>query len=218
MTVTVITSVYGSYDQMAEPAPQDVDCEWILVADLPVGCWPWKTIVEPRPWVPPRLAAKVAKCRPDLYAASEVTVWVDGHVRITHPGFVRWATAPLADGADVAQLAHPQRRHIGDEAAVSARLPKYAGLPVGDQVAHYLEGGYPDGWGLWAAGIIARRDSPPVRAWGQAWLAEQVRWGVQDQLSEAPLLWRFGLKVATLDGPLIDHWAFRLDQHADGSQ
>jgi hypothetical protein len=215
--VAVVSSLYGGYDQPASPASQDMACDWVLVTDREVDCWPWKTVVEPRPGVSPRLAAKVAKCRPDLYAPNaDLTIWVDAHVRIIHPGFVSWMVRGLGR-AQVAQLAHPQRRSLTTEAALSASLSKYGGLPLAAQVAHYLEGGYPDGWGLWAAGLIVRRTSPEVRAFGDAWLAEQVRWTIQDQLSEPPLLWRMGLEVATLPGPLIGHWAFTLARHADGT-
>lgn len=216
MTVAIVCSVMGGYDQPAAPEVQDIDCEFILVTDRDVSCPPWKVIVEPRPTLPPRLAAKVAKCRPDLYTDCEATVWVDGHVRITDPGFARWATAPL-EQADLAQLAHPHRRSLTQEAALSASLPKYAGMPVRAQLVSYLQRGYPDTWGLWAAGIIARRTSPAVKAFGDAWLAEQVRWTVQDQLSEPPLLYWSDLEVATLDGPLLGHPMFDLVPHQDGT-
>lgn len=216
MRVALITSTYGGYDQVAAPAPQDIDCEFIVVSDRPVDCWPWKPVVEPRPQLHPRLAAKVAKCRPDAYTDAEATIWVDGHVRITSAGFARWAITPL-EHADLAQLRHPFHRRLTEEAALSARLPKYAGLPVGEQVAFYLERGYPDDWGLWAGGLIARRTSAAVRAFGDAWLAEQVRWTYQDQLSEAPVLHRLGMRPADLRGPLVGHPLFALATHADGS-
>lgn len=214
--IAVVSSVYGDYDTPVAPVQQDLVCDWILVTDREVDCWPWKTIVEPRPQLHPRLAAKVAKCRPDHYTDADVTVWVDGHVRITHPGFVRWAISPL-EHYEIAQLRHPQRQRIADEAALSASLAKYEGLPVLEQVASYLERGYPDGWGLWATGLIARCNTARTRTFGDAWLAEQVRWTYQDQLSEAPVLWEQVLRPATLDGPLLGHWAFTLDKHADGT-
>lgn len=219
MTIAVVSSVYGGYDLPAAPVAQDVEAEFILVTDQPpADPGPWKVIEEPRPQLHPRLAAKVAKCRPDRYSDAEMTVWVDGHVQITSPSFVRWATTPLQrQRAVLAQLPHPQRRRIADEAHLSARLPKYQGLPALAQVASYLEAGFPDGWGLWATGIIARRTTRDVQAFGDAWLAEQVRWTYQDQLSEAPLLWRAGLRPADLPGTLVGHWAFRLAHHSDGS-
>lgn len=222
MRVAVVTSCYGGYDRLAAPVSQDVDCEWVLVTDRPPEIdpsrpWPWKVVEEPRPQLHPRLAAKVAKCRPDHYADAEVTVWVDGHFRITHPGFVSWAVRGLGR-AHLAQLRHPSRRLLSDEAELSARLPKYAGQPVIAQARHYLERGYPDGFGLWACGLVVRRDSAAVRAFGDAWLAEQVRWTVQDQVSHGPLVWAQHLEVADLPGPLVGHWAFDLGVHADGTR
>lgn len=216
MTVAIVSSVYGGYDQPAAPVTQDIDCEFILVTDREGAGWPWEVILEPRPGLHPRLAAKVAKCRPDHYTDAEATVWVDGHLHITSPGFARWATAPLSH-ADLAQLAHPQRRSLLEEAALSATLAKYRGLPVGAQIASYLQRGYPESWGLWATGLIARRTSPAVKAFGDGWLAEQVRWTVQDQLSEPPLLYWSDLAIATLDGPLLGHPMFDLGIHADGT-
>jgi hypothetical protein len=218
-SIAVVSSIMGGYDQPASPAAQTLACDWLLVTDRDHHApWPWKTIVEPRPGLHPRLAAKVAKCRPDHYTSADITIWIDGHVRITSPGFVSWAAGSLDDAeADLAQIPHPQRTSLLDEAALSATLPKYAGLPVGEQAAHYLAGGYPDSWGLWAAGLIVRRNTFQMRRLGDAWLAEQVRWTWQDQLSEAPLLWRMGIRPTDLDGPLVGHPRFNLTTHADGT-
>lgn len=216
MTIAVLTSIYGGYDVPAPPTPQDIDCEWLLVTDRQVDCWPWKPVVEPRPQLHPRLAAKVAKCRPDLYTDADVTIWVDGHLRITSPSFVSWAIRSL-DYGQIAQLPHPHRRSVVEEARVSEQLPKYRGLPVAQQIINYLEQGYPDGWGLWATGLIVRHTVGATVVFGDAWLAEQVRWTYQDQLSEAPILWRHGLRPVDLDGPLLGHPMFDLAHHSDGS-
>jgi TOD1/MUCI70, glycosyltransferase-like domain len=217
MKVAVVSSLFGGYDEPIAPVPQTIDCEYVLIADREYDCWPWKTIVEPRPHLVPRLAAKVAKCRPDVYTDATVSVWVDAHIRLTHPGMVAWAVGALGR-ANLAQLRHPQRQRLTEEAELSATLPKYAGMDLRAQVGSYLARGYPDDWGLWAAGIIVRRHSPKVAAFGDAWLAEQVRWTVQDQLSEPPLLYWSGLEMATLPGPLIGHWGFDLGVHVDGTR
>ena len=65
---------------------------------------------------------------------------------------------------------------------------------------------------------VQGRTSPATVRFGDAWLAEQVRWTVQDQVSEPPLLWAHGLEVATLPGPLVGHWAFVLRTHVDGTR
>lgn len=210
--IAVVSSVYGGYDIPTPPAPQDIDCDWILVSDRDYDCHPWKVIVEPRPQLHPRLAAKVAKCRPDLYADAEIVVWVDASFAITSPRFVSWAISHL-DRGDVAQIPHPQRRRITDEARVSATLPKYRGLPVVEQADSYVADGYPDDWGLWATGLIAYRGKS---RFGDAWLREQMRWTYQDQLSQAPVLRSLGIRPVDMQpAVLFGHPHFALRGHRD---
>jgi hypothetical protein len=214
MKIAVVSSVYGGYDQPTPGVPQDVECEYVLVTDQPYDCPPWRVVVEPRPQLHPRLAAKVAKCRPDLYADADVYVWVDASIHINAVDFVSWVLAHLEQG-EIAQIPHPDRRRIVDEADVSSHMAKYAGLPVKEQAAHYTARGYPDGWGLWATGLIGYRRSPAVRVFGDAWLREQTRWTYQDQLSQAPVLHALGMKPAELPGPLLGHSKFTIRAHRD---
>lgn len=212
MSIAVVSSVYGGYDIPVSPVRQDVECDWILVSDRDYDCHPWKVVVEPRPQLHPRLAAKVAKCRPDLYTDADITIWVDASFAITSPGFVSWCVEQLGDG-EVAQIPHPQRRHITDEARVSATLPKYGGLPVVEQAASYVAQGYPDGWGLWATGLIVYRGKS---RFGDAWLTEQMRFTYQDQLSEAPVLHRMGIRPVDMNpAVLFGHPHFGLRAHRD---
>jgi hypothetical protein len=214
MRIAVVSSCYGGYDQPIAPIPQHVDAEYVLVTDREVDCHPWKVVVEPRPQLHPRLAAKVAKCRPDLYADADRYVWVDSSIYVNAWDFVAWAVEHL-DRGPLAQIPHPDRRRILDEAEVSAEMPKYVGLPVREQARSYVAGGYDDGWGLWATGIIAYRSGDWLREFGNAWLAEQMRWTYQDQVSEAPVLASLGLRPVDMDGPLIGHSKFTIRGHRD---
>lgn len=215
--VAVISSVFGAYDQIAAPAPQTIEADWVLVADRPpvidtAHPWPWQVVTEPRPGVHPRLAAKVAKCRPDWYADADVYVWIDASFQIASPDFLAWCLRKL-DGAPLAQIPHPVRRCISEEALASAGMAKYTGLPLLEQVAHYRKDGHPADWGLWATGLIVYRRETCARL-GDPWLAEQLRWSYQDQLSEPPLLRHLDLRPAALDGALWDHPHFRIRAHA----
>lgn len=215
MSVAIVSSVYGGYDRPAVPVPQDIDCEYVLVTDRHYDCGPWKVIVEPRPQLHPRLAAKIAKCRPDLYTQAEVIVWVDASVQLHAADFATWVIDQMG-ASPLAQVRHPSRSSIVDEANVSAQMDKYRDLPVQTQAAHYLGSGYPDGWGLWATGLIARRrDGWPLEQFGDAWLREQMRWTYQDQISEAPVLYSLGIAPAELGGPLYGNPRFQVREHRD---
>lgn len=211
MTVTVVSAAYGGYDQPVAPPEQDVDVDWIMVTDGLVEVpAPWKTIVEPRHHLHPRMAAKVPKCFPYVYAETEHIVWLDASAHILRPDFVSMCVDAVGDG-DIAQWIHPQRDCILPEADVSATMAKYGSQPVVDQVAHYMKCGHPRDFGLWATGCMTWRRAPWNQRVGQSWLNEQVLWTYQDQLSW-PIVVRWEqVDVRPLAGGLWDcnYLAFR---------
>jgi hypothetical protein len=207
--IALVTSIYGDYDTLEDPPEQDGVDEYIAVVDRPYdGCSLWRQVIEPRPHQHPRLAAKVAKCRPDLYTDAPFTVWIDGSARLRHQGVAFWAAAHL--GEPIAQFVHPERDDFHAEAEVSAGIEKYKGQTCLEQAGTYRKDGMPDKFGLWATGLIVRNHQAlPVR-FGNQWLVEQLRWTYQDQISEPYLLWRNGIDVSPLPGYLWnnDHVGF----------
>jgi hypothetical protein len=208
-TVAVITSIYGGYDQLAAPPPQDLEAEWLCVTDRPDldGQGAWKVVYEPKAEaVHPRLAAKIPKCLPRLYTSADVVVWVDGSCRMKEADTLRRLVManPLAH---LSQFAHPDRDCSFEEGAFSALLPKYIATPIPEQMAHYQADGYRAHWGLWATGVIVWNFTHGIELlirFGQSWLIEQLRWTIQDQVSEAVVLQRHGLRPSVLPGNL---WA-----------
>jgi len=186
-TVAVVTALYGAYDPLKDQPPQDMAADWICVTDNPeVSADPWRIVHEPRPHMHPRLAAKVPKCRPDLYTDADVIIWLDASFLATEEWFVRWCVDQLG-AADIAQIRHPHRDNITLEASASIRLDKYRGQMCRQQVDHYLAAGNVRP-GLWCTGFAVRRNTPEVAAFGDRWLLEQVRWTYQDQLSQTACL------------------------------
>lgn len=214
MSVTVISSVYGDYDHIAPPVEQTVPTDWIMVTDgrtpIPDG---WHTVIEPRDQLHPRVAAKVAKCSPELYTDSEVVIWIDASFDVLSETFVDWCVSSIGD-EPIAQIVHPHRQSIMDEAEVSRQMEKYNGQAVIEQARHYiLDDEHPASWGLWATGLMVRRPSRRTADFGRRWLAEQVRWTYQDQISEPYVLRRCGLRPVSLSGPLWGHHLFGMHGH-----
>lgn len=194
--VTVVTSIYGNIDTLKAHPDQTVPCEWVAVVDQPLPTdGPWRQVVEPRPYLHPRMAAKYAKLYPGRYTDSPVTIWIDGGGIITSPDFVAMCLDALGDKAR-AQWEHPDRDCIYTEAAVLPGFAKYHGQNYEAQVAHYRSLGHPDHWGLWATGCIVRSDHNGRIE--DRWLSEMVRWSVQDQLSYPFVLRSHGERPASL--------------------
>ena len=213
MRVAVVSAVFGRYD---EPVfvEQSVPCEYVLVTDgqclVPAG-WDHQVVNPGR--LEPRLAAKFPKCAPWRFVDADIYVWLDGSM-VPEPTVVEAFLDCLVD-QDVAFYSHPQRGRISDEAQASMELHKYPGQPVREQVQHYVGGGHPDDWGLWAAGVFVWRDTLAVRQMGEFWLREVCRWSLQDQLSLPVALRTHGLRPAPLPGSLLRNGLFKIRQHAD---
>lgn len=215
MKVAVVSAIYGGYDQPAVHPPQTVDTEFVLITDREIDApmWLWRVVVEPRPHMHPRLAAKVPKCRPDWYVDADVWIWLDGSATLKREDSVEQL---LTVAGPLAQFVHPERNSITAEAAVSTMLGKYAGQQVTEQAAHYVKRGHQDDWGLWATGCIVYRRSYDFATVGRAWLAEQVRWSYQDQISQPPILAGYGMRPGTIPGNLWDNPLVQFSVHPGG--
>src|SRR6266498_697788 len=138
--IAVVTSCYGNHDQICIPPNQTVECEWVLVTDgkpeyrpyLDERQSPWQVRIEPRPQLHPRMAAKVAKARPDWYADADIYLWMDSNVEVTSPEFVQWTTSFLERGPLAARFSRERQSLIG-EADVAKGMEKYKGLPILEQ-------------------------------------------------------------------------------------
>jgi len=201
MTIALITSIYGQHDYLTDPPEQEGVDEYIAVVDEPQSgaCAMWRQIVEPRPHMHPRMAAKVAKCCPAWYTDAEYTIWIDGSARLKHGGVAEWAVGHLAKGAHAAQFQHPQRCDITPESIVSMGMSKYDGQACIEQAEFYKKQGLPENWGLFATGFIARPRWAGIQT---AWLVEQMRWTYQDQISLPYVYWREARWPAVLEGDL----------------
>ena len=188
MSISILSAIYGPYDTVKPAMEQTVPVdEWIMVTDnlevsYDAAHKGWQVVYEPRPHVHPCLAAKLPKFLPNLYTLSESALWVDASFTY-EPTMAQMALDGLKQ-APISLFPHPHRTTIAEEMELSLTLPKYAHLPLREQVDHYLNVcDYPDDRGLWATGVIAYDMDIFERDFGNAWLAECTRWSYQDQLS-----------------------------------
>jgi len=196
MNVAILTAVTDHYDTLREIVPQTVEHEAICVTDDPdLRSDTWNVVYEDRGDVHPNRAAKHPKCCPWRYTDADLTIWIDASFEIVSPQFV-YAMSIY----DHAQFRHPWRDCAYDEARVSLEMAKYANEPLVGQMADMRERGHPNGWGLWASGLIVRRRSDVQEKFGQAWLDDIYRWSFQDQVSQPPVLREHGLRPDVIPG------------------
>lgn len=217
--IAVISATYGSYDDL-HPLPHqraDSPVETILVSDRPIVVPGWRTIVQERDGLHPRLAAKFPKACPQNYTDADIVIWLDAHLEVHSPSLAVDLATEL-DDAEFGAFRHTHTRSLTEELALAKVTGKYDDARMDAQVKTYLARGYPDEWGMWMSGLTVRRMTMNIEAMGQMWLNELVEWTVEDQLSLPYVLHECDIVPRDLE---FDGWwtseRFTLRRHRDGS-
>lgn len=198
--LAIITAITDGYDTLKPAMPQEgLEVEWVCVTDgKPLdGLEGWTVIPDLPADVHPNRAAKRPKLMPWEYTDAPASIWVDASFRVVSP---RFAVEAGDMAMPIAQFGHPWRDCLYDEADLSEMLTKYQGEPLAAQARYYRERGHPAHWGLWAAGVIARRHTDSVKELGRVWNNEVEKWSFQDQVSQPYALRQVGLIPSKFPG------------------
>jgi O-antigen biosynthesis protein len=224
--VTVVTGIFGDYDKLKQqPTQTGIAVEFVCVTDNPNQEYEggiWEIEFQPRSKLTyPRLAAKVPKVMPWRWALNEdnIVIWMDGSFILKDSESILRLVNSIDTNLDFTwQFAHPARDCIYTEAEFSKNLPKYQHQPITAQADHYRKQGHPERFGLWATGFIVYPQKSALREMtGMQWLAEQVRWTNQDQISQAYIWNLHADSPKSLPGGLIVNDFVTLHPHLDGT-
>ena len=200
MKTIIYSAIYGDYDK---PKKQPLYTKPILFTDTSESK-DWEVRhVERSKEANPRMRAKYFKCNSHILDC-DVSIWIDGTATIKIPAFEQWCLNQLGS-ADIALFKHPERDCIYDEANFCHNMPKYRDLPVLLQVMEYMRMKYPKKNGLWACGLLIRRNNKKVKDFNRLWWRHNKKYTYQDQLSFPVCAREVGLNVKTIDLNLWDN-------------
>jgi hypothetical protein len=189
------TAIFGNYDPLKD-IPEQPGVDLICFTDDTSLQHPsWRVrYVQPK-YAHPRLSAKYYKVLSHVVLSEyDEVLWIDGSFEVHDPRFA-FESFEYLEHASIALFLHPDRGCIYDEARVSQLMTKYRDQKIEGQVAHYWNEGFPAKAGLFAAGIIARRNADPkIRDFNEAWMEQNEKWTYQDQLSLPYVLWKLGIE------------------------
>lgn len=205
MRIAVITAIYGPVDPLrdhrAQELPPGWTCDWFCFTDQPFVQEKksvWKLIYKPyhESVTHPKMNLNVYKAKfyrmqnhkVDILQKYDCYVWLDGHVGIGDPDFV--GDIVKRAGEFMAMWPHPNRECLYKEAYYSLTAPKYKDEPIRDQIATYEAAGMPHDWGLWCAGMSARRVNPLTNRLWDEWWNEILQWSFQDQVALPYIFWK----------------------------
>lgn len=205
-----MTSIVGGYlpgpwAPVEQTGLQGVDVDWLLVTDDPApdAPLPWDVhTIERAPNESPRLASKVARCRPFTFAPeADVAIWLDAAGEVTSALFVAELLGLLGDG-EFAAFAHPDRDCVYAEASATMALPKYSDEieRLADWVQWLHAEGWPEHAGLWCGTLTVQRNTPSMRAAGLEELILCRAGAENDQLALPVALSRWAVEPVTIPG------------------
>lgn len=169
----------------------------------------WENVIEPRPHMSDRQAAKVPKFRPDRYAdGTEIVVWLDGSVQLHRGDAISQFIKPLFEGYDIAAPPHTLWNTIERESRNAQLQGRHQGQRLEEQYLHYekdLDGTDPS---VWLTAVMARRVTPETCNFGDQVLLELLRWTVHDQLAVPYVVTKLGVNMGQVDlgGTWYPHW------------
>lgn len=146
------------------------------------------------------LNAKMCKILPHPYFKEEITVWCDGSIYLT--------TDNLSDiekqlkSFDIVVMTHPTGC-IYKEAEACKIMCKDNSERIDEQVKWYKELDYPENNGLYACGVIARRNTKEMRELCNEWWSHITRFSYRDQISFPVVFKDFPIGTIPLDSVTI---------------
>lgn len=197
--ITVYTVILNAWDNLRPPGVVERGVRYVCFTEEPQSCPPWE--IQPA-WLRYPEAhrnSRIPKILSHLHADTEYSIYHDGCLSIQcRPS--QLINEVLAD-ADWAMYKHPCRNSVYDERDACKRLNISYGSDMEEQVERYRAAGI--GGGLWAGGVVIRRNTDLTRAVNEAWWREYIKGCARDQIAFPAARQAYGLKVHTIHADIL---------------
>lgn len=217
--IVIYTSMYGNYDKLKDQ-PKFENAEYVCFTDNKQLVHPsWKMISNNEILTnkPNVYRAKYFKMMSHiLFPDADYTIYLDASIQIRHDNFIQVLLNYLGEH-DYGIYIHPKRSCIYQE---HKRLLKMKSLKmkrimplINKQLDAYRSEGMPQNYGLWACGILIRKNTKHNTLVNELWWEQVLKWSYRDQISLPYILWKNNLKIDTINLNQYSDQLFKIHVH-----
>lgn len=194
--ITVFTAIDGWRDRLLSQP----DGNFLAYTSAFQECSPWEIRQLDCLFKDPVRNAKMIKVLNHFYCETEYSLWIDANCQLlkSPEEFI-----PLLGDNDIMFAKHKQDDCIYNEAEVVLHSRKIDQKTVERQMSRYKKE-IPNHSGMFAGGVILRRNNARVRDFNSLWWAEITYGTARDQLSLPFTLKNSGVKFGTFDWSIDD--------------
>jgi hypothetical protein len=188
MNKTIYTCIVGEGYELRNPEKKCSGWNYVCYTNQDIKSDVWKIRNIPESPFTDRQASRVHKILGlELNNQDYTSIYIDSKFRPLNnlDGFVKYY---LGDN-DLSLLKHNRRECVYKEAKYLAKnIEPWESMR--QQINKYLDCGLPKDYGLWAPGIMIRRNSKVIQAFNKLWWREYCEGSERDILSLAYSIWR----------------------------
>jgi hypothetical protein len=189
MKKIVYTVVLGDFI-LHEPKHKNDEWELICFTDRNIKSKNWKIINVTHK--DPLKKSREIKIRCDKFLDFDLCVYLDSQftIRCDLNQFVENNMK-----TDFSLMGHKRRKCVYDEAAYCIFKQRGNKDIISKQIEYYKEMGFPKNFGLYACGIMIRKNSSKVIEFMKLWYDEVQKFSYRDQISFPYILWKYPIDL-----------------------
>lgn len=199
--IIAYTCNIGHYDLYRNIFPKDDTIKYIYFTDDGVPVNGWQVLpVDIDITDNPRKLARYYKINSHLVLPEhDMSLWMDARF-ILKEGAVEKFVREYKDN-DISCFEYPyQRRFCAyDEADICAKNHPYNKDVIKKQTLRYEKEGFPRDFGLFATGIMIRKNNKKVAKFNETWWNEIKNGSERDQISQTYSSWKSGVEISKIN-------------------
>lgn len=193
MKKVVYTALFGNY-KLRNPAYIDTSWKYICFTDQNISsnCWEIRKVATDNP----RKKSREVKIRSHKFFDYDVCLYMDCKFTVTMRVDLDKFLNNLKN--DLCLMIHNKRNCLYKEGNFCIQKKKDNRNIILDQLQYYRDQGMPENFGLYAPGIMMKRNTDRVNYFMDMWFNEVDKFSYRDIISFSYVLWKHPIEIDLL--------------------